>query len=298
MSSKQLWSIIAGLVLLNVITILLFTTGPFSSLQTFGEKDKKETVAKIGDSSITRQEWIAELENRYGKEVLKEMVDEKVVLETAKKYNIKVTDEELERELTFIKTMYGSFDQQQLQNEDKWKQQIKTSILLEKLVTKDVNISEKEMKEYYENHKDSFKIPETYHLSHIVVEKKSQAEQIYNELKDGTPFSVLAMEKSTDNFTSSQGGNLGFITSESSRVPKKYIEVASELKKKHFSKPIKIENGYAVLFLHDKIKQKEYSFKEVKSQIQRQMALEQMQEPPSASYFWEEQQVEWYYEED
>ncbi|WP_163102893.1 peptidyl-prolyl cis-trans isomerase [Peribacillus alkalitolerans] len=295
MTNKRLWSTVIGLILLNVMTILLFAIKPFASDKVFHSDDQQDVVATIGKETISQQEWINELEHRYGKEVLKEMIDEKVILETAKKYDVTVSDQELDREFILLKTMYGSFDQQQLENEEKWRMQLKTSILLEKLLTKDVDIPEKTIKKYYEDNKKTFEVPETLHLSHIVVKQKAEAQKVVDELKDGATFSLLAMEKSVDDFTSNHGGDIGFISAANERYPNEYFQQASKLGKGKWSNIIKVENGYAILYLHERIKPKKYSYDDVKDQIRRQVAMDQMEQPASPDFFWDEQKVDWYY---
>ena len=47
--------------------------------------------------------------------------------------------------------------------------------------------------------------------------------------------------------------------------------------------------------LHEKIEGNQYTYDEVKDQIHRQMALEQIQSPVSGKIFWDELDVEWFY---
>lgn len=293
MSKKQLLILIAILIVINIITVFL-ATKPFTT-GIFGSNDGKE-VATVGNVSIERQELRDELEKRYGKEVLRDLIDEKVIQHAAKKYNVSVSDKELERELIFIKTMYGSYDQQYLQNKENWEEQIRSNILLEKLLVQNVKIPENDLKAAYENNESAYETPTAYHLSHIVVKKKKEATQIYKELQEGIPFATLAVEKSIDDLSATLDGDIGYITKKNKRYPKKYVEKASEMKVDSWSKPFKVEEGYAILFLHEKVKGKKFEFKEVKSIIERQLALAEMNGSITADYFWKDSDVEWLYD--
>ena len=77
-----------------------------------------------------------------------------------------------------------------------------------------------------------YRIPTTYHISHITSSTKKQADQIINELEKGVSFSVLAMEKSLDEFTANQGGDLGYISQDNEQVSKEYITSCREIKGK------------------------------------------------------------------
>lgn len=288
MQKKQLWYIVAGLAILNVITLVMLLVRPAIL------EGNKETVAEIGKESISRQEWLTELEERYGQETLRDLIDQEVVKQMADKYNIKVTDKAVERELTIYKAMYSSAGNEP-KSEEKWKQQIKYSLLLEELLTKDVKVSEEDMKSFYEQNKSLFDIPASYHLSQIVVETKKEADSAVKELKEGSSFAALAMERSIDEFSANEGGDIGFVTEEDELVAPEVVAAAKSLKPDEWTGPVKVENGYAIVFLHEKLKGKAYAFSEVKNQIRRQIALEQMDIPVSARAFWNDADVSWFF---
>ncbi|PLT30839.1 peptidyl-prolyl cis-trans isomerase [Peribacillus deserti] len=291
MSSKQLWTIITGLILCNIITILFFAANPFNALHSNAET---EEVASVGKREITRQEWQAEMESRYGKEVLEDMVNQEVIHQAAKKYKVSVPNQDINREISSMKTMYGSYDANNT-DDKQLKQQVQTNLLLTELLTKDAVIPDGEIERYYEQHKDTYALPDAYHVSHILVKTEEEAEKVIKELKDGANFSTLAMEKSIDEFSANQGGDLGFISVESDIIPGSYLKSARGLKTKHWSSPIKVDKGYAVIYLHDRVAGKTYTLKEVKNQIRRQIALEQMDRAVSSQVFWNEFNVDWLY---
>ncbi|PLS15140.1 peptidylprolyl isomerase [Bacillus sp. M6-12] len=292
LSRKRLWLIIAGLILLNIGTCI-FWAGKSQTAASFNG----EQAASVNGNVISREQWLAELEERYGKEVLEEMINQEVIFEAAKKYKITISDSELDRAVKIMKTTYAVQELKDDDNDKKLRQQAKSSLLLEELLTKDVLISEKQLKKYFEENRSQFKIPTSYRLSQIIVKKKEQAKQISEELKSGSSFAVLAMEKSTDDFTASQGGHLGYISAGSERVPDNYLVEAEKIKPNKWSRPFKTEEGWVIIKLHERIKGQSYSFMRVKNQIRRQIALEQMKDSVSAKVFWDEMKVEWFYGE-
>lgn len=290
MEKKQLWYIIAGLAILNAITLVMLLAKPAIL------EGKKETVAEVGKESITRQQWLTELEERYGQETLRDLIDQEVVRQMADEYGIELSDKAVERELTIYKAMYSSPGNEP-KSEEKWKQQIKYSLLLEELLTKDVQVSNEDMKTFYDQNKSLFDIPASYHLSQIIVETKQDAESAVKELKDGSSFAALAMERSIDEFSANEGGDIGFVTEEDELISPEVISAAKSLKPEEWTGPVKVENGYAIVYLHEKLEGKKYSFNEVKNQIRRQIALEQMDIPVSARAFWNDAEVSWFYGE-
>lgn len=256
-----------------------------------------EVVASVGKEKITRQDWLNEMESRYGKEILSELIDQKIIETAGEKYGIKISDQAIERELRVIKTMYGSSGGYQSTDEEKWQKQIKNSLMLEELLTRDVNVSEEEMKRYYEQNEGQFNLPDSYHISKIIVKTKEEAEQTIKELEQGSSFAVLAMERSIDEFTANLGGDAGYVNVNNERYSEEFMDAIKKLKQGKWSKPIKLEDGYAIVMLHEYVEGKEYAFKEVKDQLRRQIALEQMETPVSARPFWNETDVEWFYGE-
>ncbi|EWG08526.1 peptidyl-prolyl cis-trans isomerase [Cytobacillus firmus] len=287
MEKRQLLMIIAGLVLLNLITLAFLL---------FKGDGSGEAVAKIGGEKITRQEWMSEMELKYGKSTLSELIDQKVIEEAGKKYGVKISDKAVDLELKMVKTMYGGNFTDEM-SEDKWRRQIKNNLILEELLTADVSVSEEEMKSYYEENSSQFHVPDTYHISQIIVKTKEEAEQTVKELEEGSSFSVLAMERSIDEFTANLGGNAGYVSKDDEHIPSEVLEQVKNLKPGKWTKPVKTEDGYAVVMLHEHLKGEQYSFKEVKNMIRRQIALEQMDVPVSAKPFWKEADVEWFYGE-
>jgi foldase protein PrsA len=285
---KKLWNVIAALILLNCLTIVFFLT---KGKETIND----EVVATVGKGEITRQEWLNELESRYGKDVLRDMIDQKVINEMAAKYKIKVSEDDVEREYRILQTTYSSPSENKKTTEKKWKEQIRNSLLQEEILTRDVKVSEKEMKDYFEQNKELFTIPTAYHLSHIIVKSSDEAEKAIKELSQGSSFSALAMERSIEEFSANEGGDIGYIMDGEERYPSEYLHAAKTLKKGAWSEPIKVEQGYAIVKLEGEMKGKKYSYKDVKQQVRREIALEQMKTSASTTTFWEETKVEWFY---
>ncbi|MGG4490386.1 peptidyl-prolyl cis-trans isomerase [Metabacillus idriensis] len=296
MSGKTVWPIIFGLVIINCFTLAYFLSKDDSMAAVVsGENQESESIAAVGKKEITREDWMAELEERFGKETLEEMINFTVVEELAEKHSIKIPDEELDRELTIYKSMYNSLDNEHLTDTKELREQIRYSILLEELLTKDVEISDKELKAYYDSNKDLYSIEDSYHLFHIVTKTEEDALKVIEELKGGSSFEALASEKSMDEFTANEGGELGFVSENNDYLPSQYVVEAEKLKVDEWSKPIKSDLGYSVLLLKEKLDGVQYSYEDVKNQMRRQIALEQMESAVSVKPLWEEAGVTWFY---
>lgn len=295
LKNKTLWGVIFTLVAINCLTIAYFLSSsqPHNEDKAVFNQDiiEDEIVATIGDDTISRQEWLIELENQYGKETLKNMVDHAVIENLAKKYKIEIPSNEIDIELQMLKATYS----EKLEDEAYLREQLRVSLLRAELLTRDVSVADLEVKSFYEENKELYDIKTSYQLAHILVNSKEEAVQVVEELKSGSNFATLAREKSLDEFTSSNGGELGLVTENSDYIPNQYFNIAKSLKENEWSDPVQTENGYAVIFLHNVMEGISFSYEDVKNQIRRQIALEQIGESLSVEHFWKEANVTWFY---
>ncbi|OLQ52276.1 peptidylprolyl isomerase [Bacillus licheniformis] len=293
MKSRTIWTIILGALLVCCISVAYTLTKSQAGASSSGE-----SIATIGGKSVTREEWLKEMEDQYGKSTLEDMINVRVVEELAKKNNLKVSKSEIEREFLLIKAVNNSFYEDGRTTEKEWKDQIRYNILLEELLTRDIDISNKELKSFYNKNKELYQFDDSYRLRHIVVKDEEEAREVLKELKGGSSFEAVAAERSTDRYTSPYGGDLGFVTEASDNIPSAYIEEAKTLKEDEWSdEPIKVSNGYAVIQLKEKLKARTFSYDEVKDQIRRQIAMDQLGDKATVKTLWKEADVSWFYGE-
>ena len=282
MSSKQSLSIIAGLILLNIVTVLYFIMG------TDKKENKTEVVASVGNKEITRANWIDKLEAMHGKEVLKAMINEEVILQMVKEHELTVSDNELKVESVVQQVLYGIGGSTSSKD-------LKFFVLIEKLLTKDVIITDQEAELYYQDNKSLQDLSDLYHLSHIVVPNVGEAKTVIKELKADAEFADVALKRSMDRYTADKGGDLEYLSLESEAIPEEYKDAAKTLKAGYWSQPVKTKEGYAILYLHDRVDKSELTFNKIKPVLKRKIAMEQMNMPVSAEIFWEKLNVDWIY---
>nr|WP_106782188.1 peptidyl-prolyl cis-trans isomerase [Lysinibacillus timonensis] len=249
-----------------------------------------ETVATVDGETITRQEWISAMENLYGKETLQSIVNEKVMEKAAEKYDIKVSEEEINLELSLIRSAQdGTTQSLELLKEQDLRQRIKEQLIFEKVLTKDILIEETKISEYYEKNGNLFNIPTTYRTSIIVVKTLEEAETVKQELKNGSEFAALAREKSTDIVSASLGGTIGYITSTQTNIDPAILGVVQALNKGEMSEPFTLKDGqYAIVHVSEINESKSFTYEEVKDYIKRELALDQLPSTVTPESFWSE----------
>lgn len=284
----------ALLLVTNIVTLFLWLK-PDAASSVGGMKAGNEVVATVGGDSVTREDWLYALEQKYGEQELKQLINQKVIEKVAKKYDISVSDKEVNQEYDLIRSVYNSFDEEYTEDEETVKTQIKTDLLLEELLTKDVEVTEQEMKSFYEQNEEMYSIPKMYNLKQIKVGDQSEAGQVIKELENGSSFDVLAMERSTDAQSAHLGGEIGYIPADGELLSQEAVKELDSISEGEWSQPVKSGPDYVIYLLEDVMKERHYSYDEVKSQIRRQLAIEQVETPLLPEAFWEEAEVEWFY---
>jgi peptidyl-prolyl cis-trans isomerase C len=99
---------------------------------------------------------------------------------------------------------------------------------------------------------------ETLTLKEVVVKTEREAEEIYKKLKKGADFSRIASEESISP-TRSRGGFMG--TYSRGQLPSPVETVVYQLKEGEFTRPIKTEAGFQIIYLIDR---KQVSLEETK----------------------------------
>lgn len=293
LKTKPILTIIFILLLGNVFWFSLWLIS--QSKGTGGD----EIVATIDDEHITRQQWMAAMENRYGKETLQTLVNETVMEKAAEKYDIDVTEEEIDLELALVRSAQ-EFTEMTTYNFDEkvLRQSIRAQLILEKVLTKDIIIEEQNVKAYYDENQSLYNIPTAYRTNILIVQSEEDAQSSLKELESGSDFSVLARERSIDTSSASLGGDIGFVTENQTNIDSAIPNAVSKLNENEVSKPFLLEDGrYAIVLVKEINKGKFFTYEDVSGHIRRVLALEQLPTSITTEAFWKEFNATWFYGE-
>jgi parvulin-like peptidyl-prolyl isomerase len=170
--------------------------------------------------------------------------------------DIEVTDKQVDKRLEQIKKQYFSGDQKKYEKqlkeqgltEDQVRTDIRGQIISEKIfadVTKDVKISDAEIKKYYEEKKATqYSQPESREVRHILVKTKAKADELEAQLKNGADFASLAKKFSEDTGSKATGGKL---TITKGQTVAEFDKMAFALKKNQISDPVKTQFGFHII---------------------------------------------------
>lgn len=169
---------------------------------------------------------------------------------------ITVTDAEVQKKLEELKQQFYGGDEQKYRDELKTygttdqavREMIRSQLIAQKLydaITKDVTVSDQQIAQYYEQHRDQFSTPAQRHVAHILVKTKQEAERIYEQLQNGADFATLAKKYSIDATSAKNGGDLG--TAPREQWVKPFGDAAWALQTGEISRPVKTKFGWHII---------------------------------------------------
>ena len=140
-------------------------------------------------------------------------------------------------------------------------------------------VTESQVAEFYEANKESFKQPDSFRVSHILVSDSETAKQALERVKGGEPFAKVAEELSTDP-SKSRGGDIGFF-SKGQGIPE-FEAAAAKLKPGEISGVVQTSLGYHILLLTETKPAYQKPIEEVKDQIRQGLQSRQGQQAVQA----------------
>lgn len=258
--NKMFWIIGSmGLVIVILIGTLVFSL------------NKNEGyAATIDGEKIGMDELHELLVTQYGADGVNTLIAQKIVEKEVEKNDIKVTDKEIEEELAEYQEYYGGEEAFNSVLESSGvtladvKEDIKRNVETNKLLEDRIEITDEEMKTYFEENKDQYAQTEQVQASHILVEDEATAKEVEEKLDAGEDFAELAKEYSTDSSAES-GGDLGYFGK--GEMVAEFEEAAFSMEIGEISDPVKSEFGYHIIKVVDKKEAKDAVYEDVKDEV-------------------------------
>jgi EpsD family peptidyl-prolyl cis-trans isomerase len=232
------------------------------------EQKKGDVVAKVDSEVITTKDVEQEVNAlpEFAKEFFK-----------GPDGMSRLVDELVKKELLYVEAKKRGLDKDE--EFQKKFEEIKKNALITRLLEKEVKglpqVSDKEVKDYYDAHKDEFVQANAVRLSQILVKNEADAKKVYERLQKGEPFNKLAAEVSIDKPSAKAGGDLGFF--KKGEMNQELEKVAFSLKKNQISMPVQLKDGIHIIVVTD-FKGTTLAFDKMKDALSQQLMAKKQQE--------------------
>ncbi|MCW6076282.1 peptidylprolyl isomerase [Clostridium sporogenes] len=311
-SAKKLLSVVC-------LGIFILTFTACDMVEKTPEAKAKSTIAKVNGEKIQRKDLeenprlkqvVNQMKMQYGeefekseqgkeaikeqkKQILDELITEKVLLQKGKELKVIPKDEELNKEVdkkfNEIKAVYNN-DEKKFQEtlkstgftKETLKEYLKSQIIIEKVIneaTKDVKVEDKDAKKYYNENQSMFtEKPNTMNVSHILVKTEDEAKKVKKRLDSKEDFAKVAKEVSQDPGSKDKGGLLGDINYNDANFDPTFMKAAIALKQGAVSNPVHSQWGYHIIKINSKKEYPVKKFDAVKEDIKKELKMEKQKE--------------------
>lgn len=222
------------------------------------------------------------------------LVQEQELQQEGKKLGVSVSQTDIDQQVALIKKTYYKGSDQKLNDalkkdgislQELEQYNVAPNLLSQKLqakVTSNVNVSTAAAQKYYTQNQKTFTTPKTREVRHILVNSKSLAEKIENQVKNGGNFAKLAKKYSKDTGSAANGGKICVAHGGSSGACQQTVapfdKAAFSLKTNEVALVHSVYGWHVIQPIGAIKPAHTQTFKEVESQIQSNLAQQQKQQ--------------------
>jgi peptidyl-prolyl cis-trans isomerase SurA len=258
-------------------------------------RDQLQQDIKQGRSSNTNEDFATREKN-----VLRDLIDQKLLVQRAKDEGLNVDNEVIKRldeirkqnNLDSMEDLEKAAKDQGVSFED-FKDNMRNSMLTQRVIGQDVGrriqITPSEVAKYYEEHKAEFKSPESVHLAEILVSTEAKpnaakpdeaaaeakAKSLLDEIKAGAKFEDVAKKSSDDAASAPQGGDLGVF--KKGELSPELETLVYALQPGQTTDVIRTKQGFIILKVLEHKPEGMMTEKEAENEIQERLYYEKLQ---------------------
>ncbi len=290
MQTKQLW--ICVIVLLLTFGLSSCKSRPNVAADTVAIVNNKEIkmaeVEKLFQNKVKQSGQLPSSEEAQTLrlDILRQLINDEILMQQAAKEKLEATDAEINTKFTnlkknFTEERFQQFLKEQGVSVDDVRAELRKSSTIEKLynkeITSKISVSDAEIRDFFNNNKQKFNLPDTWHVYHILITPKSNQAQVAGNTKSfdtqtvqeaqervlrvlkralsGEDFQVVARDSSDDSTSAPSGGDLGFLSAQQmeQQIGPAFRQAVESLKPgETFAKPVVTQYGFHIVRITEK----------------------------------------------
>jgi peptidyl-prolyl cis-trans isomerase SurA len=239
------------------------------------------------------------LSDRNIRQLLDRMVDDALILQQAHELKLTIEKAEVDRAIEEVRKQNGLSEEQfrdvlsqQGYSWDSYRHELRNQLLRFKVINTavraHVNISEEDVRSFYNQSVRQAGGNRSVHLRHVLIamppgadakvqaERRAHATRVLEEARASKDLGALAKDHSDDDLTRDKEGDLGWI-SEKDGLPEKLAEVVFAMDIGEVRGPVRTDRGFEVVQLLERKDSDARPFEEVKDQIRQQLHSQQLE---------------------
>jgi peptidyl-prolyl cis-trans isomerase SurA len=243
----------------------------FVNDQIISKSDYERQTQEL-EATARQQNWTAQQLEEQKKNLLRDMVDQQLLISKGKELGITGETEMIKQldairkqnNLDSMEALEAAAKQQGVSFED-FKQHIRDRVITQQVIGQEVyrkvNLTQADIQKYYEAHKAEYDRPESVRLSEILIPTgatpgaddaaqvaaaQAKAQEVYSKLQGGAKFDDLAKTASAGT-TAAQGGDLGEY--KRGQLAKVLEDQTFSLKTGQYTQPIRTKQGFVILYV-------------------------------------------------
>ena len=228
---------------------------------------EKTILATVGELEITKEQMLGILRN-FPKEHAQSIAGEEG--------RLRLLDEMIAGELLYLDATSKGYDEEEGFKEIL--EEAKRGLLQRYAVNKifeEIEVSEEEINDYYEKHRENFTQPEQTQAKHILVDSEEKGVEIKKEIEEGLTFEEAAKTYSSCP-SKDQGGSLGSFGR--GQMVKEFEDAAFNAAIGEVVGPVQTQFGYHLILVEDKKLQAIQPIDEVSENIKEHLHQEKQLE--------------------
>lgn len=269
--SLQQVHLLTVIAVLLVAIIVMAVSLPGSSGQ--GKVSDSEAVAMVNGVPVLKDELFEIMYAQGGSDALEQLIARKLIAQEAENVGIEVTEEEMDAEIESIigESFEGSREEflEVLEiygiSEESFREDARLNLLVRKLAMTRIELSDDELRGFFDENKNLFEQAEEIEVRHILVETEEAAAEVVELLEGGGDFTELAAEFSIDQSNKDNAGYLGFF-GRGVMVPE-FEEAAFGMTVGEVSGVVESPFGFHIIELLDRRDAVEVTFEDVEDDV-------------------------------
>lgn len=237
-------------------------------------------VLEIDGDSIALKEFEAHLEGSIQEEapfmrgeimaaLFEEFIDERLLLKAAEDLGVRVGAGEVARELEKLSPLEGASEVPVEEDREilakRVEDRLKVRRLVEREVLGELEVTEQEVRSYYQRHRDRYQREATMLLSQVLLEDETEAAGLREELLAAPELFQQKARESSRGPEAAQGGTLGSFRS--GELPPAFEAAVEGLEPGQISEVVRTDFGYHIFRLDGRSPTEPLAFEEVADAI-------------------------------